>query len=75
MCKFTNVNEVLIEPDSNYEILEKHDDFMLIKFYIENSFDFMQKILRYSTDCKVLEPVELKEKFMQKIDLIRKIYE
>ena len=74
VCKFTNLRGIFNELDFNYEILEKNNDFMLIKIYFENSFDFMQKIFSYSLDCKILEPIELQEKFRQKIALIKEIY-
>ena len=74
VCKFINTGKDLFEQNSNCEIILKNNDFLLVKFYFENNFEFMQKIFSYSHDCEVLEPADLRETFRQKIDLIRKIY-
>ena len=47
---------------------------LIVKFYFENQFEFIQKIFSYGIDCKILEPFELKEKFKQKILMIKEIY-
>ena len=39
-----------------------------------SEFNFIQKILSYGDDCKIIEPQWLKTKLMTKLNLMKAIY-
>lgn len=59
-------------PDEDETIIEKGEDFVIVEAFVRNEFYFMQKILSYGTDCKLLEPGEYKAKLLK---LLKEIYE
>ncbi|MCQ2957876.1 MAG: WYL domain-containing protein [Candidatus Gastranaerophilales bacterium] len=75
ICEFKNQIYLKLFDESNFEILNKHNNKDIVKVYFSNQFEFFQKILTLGTDCKIIENEELKEKFKQLILNIGKKYE
>lgn len=63
-----NNNEIIICCDSKSEYP------LTIKAYIENQFNFFQRILSYGTDCVISAPESAKRDFMQVLKNIKEDY-
>ena len=74
ICKFFTTPQNLSEF-GKIETIKQSDEAIIIKIFYDNTFIFLQKILGKGLDCQILEPAELKEKFIRKIKLIGGIYE
>ena len=60
----------------DYEtILEKTNDYIVIKADVKNEFWFIQRILQFCGDVKIISPDFFKEKMINKVKSIRKLYE
>lgn len=57
------------------EILEKTSTSVIVKAKVDNEFIFMQRILYFGADFKIISPDFFKEKLIDKIKQIRKRYE
>ncbi len=68
------LNPSLFESDADAQVLKTTPEKLLVKYHFENSFEFIQKILNFGLDCRILEPEEMREKFKQKLNLMRIIY-
>lgn len=58
----------------NDEIIETTNEFIKVKSNVISEFNFMQKILSYGNDCKIIEPQWLKTKLLTKLNLMKAIY-
>ncbi len=59
----------------DYEtVLDKTENYMDIKADVNNEFSFIQRILLYGIDFKILEPLFFKEKIINKIKLVQRNY-
>lgn len=56
------------------EILEKTENTIKVLAHIENEFYFIQRLLLFGSDFKIISPSFLKEKLINKIKLIQKGY-
>ena len=56
-------------------IIENNADGYLIEAHYYNEFYAMQRILSFGQKCRVIEPVDFKEKVIQKLKEMRDIYE
>ena len=69
-----NSFEIFTKADYE-EIIEKTQNFVKVSANVENEFLFIQRILTYGSDVKIISPDFFKEKLIDKIKLIRKRYE
>lgn len=58
----------------NDEVLETTNESIKIKSTVMSEFNFLQKILSYGNDCKIIEPQWLKTKLLTKLNLMKAIY-
>ncbi len=61
--------------DSNEKIISRDKNKIVIEHKLINEFSFLQKILYMTSECKILEPCELRDKFINKLKLMESIYE
>ena len=60
----------------DYEtILEKTPDYIIVKANVNNEFWFIQRLLQFCGDFKIISPDFFKEKLINKVKSIRKLYE
>ena len=52
-------------PKDSQTILEEGEQYLIIREKIHNEFCFIQKILSYGLECKILEPDEYKKKLLK----------
>ncbi len=57
------------------EITEKKDNYIKIKAHVSNEFWFIQRILQFGADFKIVSPNFFKQKLINKIKLMQKRYE
>lgn len=69
---YGNYDDFNLEPDEI--ILQKDNKKLLIEVISQNEFSLMQRILSFSNNCKVIEPVDLIGKLLKKLNLMGKIY-
>ncbi len=62
-------------PDENEKIIIKTDEILVIEVTSKNEFSLMQRILYFGADCKVVEPIEFKNKLLNKLKLMEANYE
>lgn len=65
-CTFLKTN--------NDELIESNEEYIKIKSTVISEFNFIQKILSYGNDCKIIEPQWLKTKLITKLNLMKAIY-
>ena len=58
----------------NDQVLESTNEFLKVKSTIMSEFNFIQKVLSYGDDCKILEPSWLVNKLITKLNLMKAIY-
>jgi len=63
------------ELKENEEIIDNYDDITLIKAKVDNEFLFIQRLLLFGNDFKIISPDFFREKLINKIKLIQKGYE
>ncbi len=73
--KLSGYAAYIFQEDRVQRIIEKQDDYIIVESLIYSEFNFIQKLLMYGCDCKILEPQEFKEKFIQEIKKIGSVYE
>lgn len=61
--------------ENNETILEKTNNSIKVKANVANEFWFIQRILLFGTDFKIISPYFFKEKLINKLKLIQKGYE
>ncbi len=62
------------KPQENEKILERHHNRFVIKAVVDNEFIFIQRILQFGGEFKIISPDFFKEKLINKIKLIQKGY-
>lgn len=73
--------ELFGDSFSNYEqeeyetIIEEKENSIIVKAIVENEFCFVQRMLLYGADFKIISPDSFREKLVNKIKLIQKGYE
>lgn len=73
--KFLLKNSEIIDIEENEKILETTDNGFIVEGQYFNEFYAIQRILSFGADCKVLEPVEFKDKIISKLKSMRSIYD
>lgn len=68
-----NHDNYIPEPDE--KIIESTNESLIIELTAKNEFLAMQRILFKTTDCKVLQPQEFKEKLLNKLIKMGEAYE
>ncbi|MBQ8887471.1 MAG: WYL domain-containing protein [Candidatus Gastranaerophilales bacterium] len=63
------------EPKEFEEIIEKTKDSIKVLAHVENEFYFVQRLLLFGKDFKIISPDFFKEKLINKIKLMQKGYE
>lgn len=61
-------------PENNEKIIEKTNDFIKVKAKVLNEFWFIQRLLLFGCEFKIISPYFFKEKLINKIKLIQKGY-
>ena len=74
LCEFF-VDEKSLAEFENYEIIEHLKDKIVAKIYYENELVFLQKVLAFGHECKIIAPDDLKNLFIQKIRQTEMLYE
>ncbi len=79
-CKITKVkfhlkNFGVVQLNEDENIIESNENGYIIDAEYHNDFVAMQRILSFGMNCTVLEPLEFKDKVVQKLKSMRKIYE
>ncbi len=62
------------KQEINEEILEKTDDYIIVKANVNQEFWFVQRLLLFGSDFKIISPDFFKQKLIDKIKLIKKGY-
>lgn len=73
--KLTGNSVFSFKPENYEEILEQTSDYIIVKAKVSNEFWFMQRLLFFGSDFKIISPDIFKEKLIHKIKQIRKWYE
>lgn len=77
MCKYV-LNKKLLPyylPDEIETIIDSNEEYIVIETEILTEFYFIQKILNFGSACVWVENEELREKIIEKLKNIRKIYQ
>lgn len=61
-------------PEMYEEIVEKNDDYIIVNAKVANEFCFIQRLLLFGRDFRIISPDFFKEKLINKIKQIRKGY-
>ena len=75
------VYELFGESKSNFEkkdfetLLEADENKLIVKAFVNNEFCFVQRLLLFGADFKIISPDSFREKLINKIKLIQKGYE
>lgn len=75
------VYELFGESKCNFEkkdfetILEENEEKLIVKACVNNEFCFVQRLLLFGADFKIISPDSFREKLINKIKLIQKGYE
>lgn len=72
--KILNVNEENYAFSDNEKLLEIEGSDLIIEATAPNEFIMMQNVLNFGKRCIVLEPLDFREKIMEKIKSIRGVY-
>ena len=72
--KILNVNEENYAFSDNEKLLEIEGSDLIIEATAPNEFIMMQNVLNFGRRCIVLEPLDFREKIMEKIKSIRGVY-
>lgn len=59
--------ETVINQNENRSILD-------IQAKVTNKFSFVQRLLSFGTDCKIIEPTEFKQEFLETLKMIKEEY-
>lgn len=59
----------------NEKVIEKTDNKMVIECVYKSEFSVMQRILHMGADCKIIQPLTLKRKLLDKLKNMEKNYE
>lgn len=62
-------------PEEGETIIEKGKDYIIIKARVNNEFKFIQRLLSFGCDFRIISPASLKAKVLEKLKLIQKGYE
>lgn len=60
--------------ESTEKILDSDKDGYIVEGYYYNEFLAIQRMLSFGKNCTVLEPIELREKIVEKLKEMRKVY-
>ena len=64
----------MFEPKEFEEVVEKNDKEIKVLAHVENEFYFIQRLLLFGVDFKIISPDFFREKLINKIKLIQKGY-
>lgn len=73
--KLTGNSLLSYKPENYEEIIEQANDYITVKAKVSNEFWFIQRLLLFGSDFKIISPDTFREKLIQKIKQIRKWYE
>ncbi len=73
--KLTGESANLYQLLENERIIENNNKELIIEAKVLNKFKFIQKILCYGSDCKVLSPESIKAIIISKLKLMSKLYQ
>jgi len=62
-------------PLADEKILEVTDEKLTVEINAKNDFSIMQKILYYAEDCKVIYPLDFKNRLLEKLKLMKENYD
>ncbi len=65
----------VLELNEEEKIVESNENGYIIEAEYHNDFVAMQRVLSFGKDCTVIEPLNFKDKIIQKLKSMRKIYE
>ncbi|MBQ9246179.1 WYL domain-containing protein [bacterium] len=71
----SNIRNKDFKLNDNEIILEQIENKIIIKAKVENEFIFVQRLLQLGTNFRIISPDFLKEKLVNKIKQIQKVYE
>ena len=63
------------EQEEYETIIERNNNSLIIKAVVENEFSFVQRMLLFGADFKIISPDSFREKLVNKIKLIQRGYE
>ena len=63
------------EQEEYETIIERNNNSLIIKAIVENEFSFVQRMLLFGADFKIISPDSFREKLVNKIKLIQRGYE
>ena len=73
--RITDISKDIYESTDYETIIKKTDSYIEIKAKVSNEFSFIQRILLFGNDFKIISPEFFKEKLIRKIKLIQRNYE
>ena len=62
------------KTESNEEIISQNNNYIQIKARVSNEFWFIQRLLLFGSDFRIITPDFFKEKLIEKIKQIQKVY-
>lgn len=68
-------NQGNYSPEQEEIIIEKSSEKIILELTEKNEFTAMQKVLSKAPNCKIIQPLDFKEKFLNKLVKMGKIYE
>lgn len=72
--KISGISMLTFQAKDYETIMEKNNDYIIVKASVNNEFWFIQRILQYCGDFNIISPDFFKEKLINKIKQIRKLY-
>ncbi len=73
--KLSGISMLTFETKDYETVLEKTKDYIIVKANVVNEFWFIQRLLQFCGDFKIISPDFFKEKLINKVKSIRKLYE
>lgn len=73
--KLSGISMLDFETKDYETVIEKTKDYIIVKAEVNNEFWFIQRLLQFCGDFTIISPDFFKEKLINKVKSIRKLYE
>lgn len=74
VCRLTGISAQTFKAEKNEEIIEQKENEIKVKMLVADEFVMFQRLLPFGSDLKSISPDFAKERFVEKLRLIRRRY-
>ncbi|NLF82804.1 MAG: WYL domain-containing protein [Candidatus Gastranaerophilales bacterium] len=72
--KIKGISPLSLNISDDESIIEKNDDEITIEALVSNKFKFFQKILSYANNCTIIDPPQIRDEFIKKLEHMLTLY-